>query len=61
MLAQNGSPTGTPSNGVTLGPVTFSGTNTITVDSGAEQVYVLCGTACVRSVHIWSVYRLLTL
>jgi len=43
---ENGSPTGTPSNGVTLGPVTFSGTNTVSVDSGAEQVYVLCGTLC---------------
>ncbi|KZP09158.1 glycoside hydrolase family 28 protein [Athelia psychrophila] len=43
---ENGSPTGTPTNGVTLGPVTFSGTNTIAVSSGAEQVYVLCGTEC---------------
>ncbi|KAF7984137.1 hypothetical protein HWV62_16780 [Athelia sp. TMB] len=34
---ENGSPTGTPSNGVTLGPVTFTGTNTITVASGAER------------------------
>ncbi|KZP10503.1 glycoside hydrolase family 28 protein [Athelia psychrophila] len=43
---ENGSPTGTPSNGVTLGPVTFSGTNTIAVSSGAKEVYVLCGTEC---------------
>nr|BAH29710.1 endopolygalacturonase 2 precursor [Agroathelia rolfsii] len=43
---ENGSPTGTPSNGVTLGPVTFSGTNTVEVNSGAEQVYVLCGSKC---------------
>ncbi|KAF7977566.1 hypothetical protein HWV62_3370 [Athelia sp. TMB] len=36
---ENGSPTGTPSNGVTLGPVTFTGTNTITVASGAERSF----------------------
>ncbi|KZP02628.1 glycoside hydrolase family 28 protein [Athelia psychrophila] len=46
MINVNGSPTGTPTNGVTLGPVTFSGTNTIAVSSDAEQVYVLCGTGC---------------
>lgn len=43
---ENGSPTGTPSNGVTLGPVTFSGSNSVSVNSGAKQVYVLCGTSC---------------
>lgn len=36
----------TASNGVILGPVTFSGTNTIAVNSGATEVYVLCGTKC---------------
>ena len=54
---QNGSPTGTPTNGVTLGPVTFSGTNTIAVSSGAKQVYVLCGTKCVRIIFIPSPQR----
>ncbi|KII91171.1 glycoside hydrolase family 28 protein [Plicaturopsis crispa FD-325 SS-3] len=43
---ENGSPTGTPSNGVTLGPVTFTGTNTVSVNSGADRVYVLCGDLC---------------
>ncbi|KZP10501.1 glycoside hydrolase family 28 protein [Athelia psychrophila] len=46
VIAENGSPNGTATNGVTLGPVTFSGTNTIAVSSGAKQVYVLCGTKC---------------
>ncbi|KII95065.1 glycoside hydrolase family 28 protein [Plicaturopsis crispa FD-325 SS-3] len=45
-ITENGSPTGTPSNGVTLGPVTFSGTNTVSVNSGAQEVFVLCGTMC---------------
>lgn len=45
---QNGGPTGTASNGVVLGPVTFSGHNSVAVDSKAERVYVLCGNLCVR-------------
>ena len=47
---QNGSPKGTPSNGVILGPVTFSGTNKVAVSSGAERVHVLCGSLCVRKI-----------
>nr|BAH14957.1 endopolygalacturonase 1 precursor [Agroathelia rolfsii] len=43
---ENGSPTGKPSNGVTLGPVTFEGTNKVSVNSGAKEVYVLCGSKC---------------
>ncbi|KZP29615.1 glycoside hydrolase family 28 protein [Athelia psychrophila] len=50
---ENGSPTGTPSNGVTLGPVTFSGTNTIAVSSGAKEVYVLCGTEYGNLELVW--------
>jgi hypothetical protein len=45
---QNGGPGGTASNGVTLGPVTFSDHNSVAVDSKAERVYVLCGDLCVR-------------
>jgi len=46
---KNGRPFGTPTNGVTLGPVTFSGTNTVEVGSGASRVYVLCGKLCTGS------------
>jgi hypothetical protein len=30
-----------------LGPVTFSGNNTVAVNSGAKRVYVICGSLCV--------------
>ncbi|KIM89492.1 glycoside hydrolase family 28 protein [Piloderma croceum F 1598] len=43
---KNGSPSGTASNGVTLGPITFSYGNSVSVDSQAQQVYVLCGELC---------------
>jgi polygalacturonase len=45
---QNGGPSGTPSDGVKLGPVTFHGNNTVAVGSKAKEVYVLCGKLCVR-------------
>jgi galacturan 1,4-alpha-galacturonidase len=43
---ENGSPTGKPSNGVTLGPIMFKEGNVVSVNSKAKQVYVLCGTKC---------------
>jgi len=43
---ENGKPKGTPSNGVTLGPVFFTSNNTVVVNSGAKETYVLCGTKC---------------
>lgn len=42
---QNGSPTGTPTNGVSLKGVSANGV-TGSVASGAKEVYVLCGTGC---------------
>jgi galacturan 1,4-alpha-galacturonidase len=50
---ENGSPTGTPTNGVTLGPVMFREGNTISVTSEAERIYVLCGTKC-AGIWDWS-------
>lgn len=44
---QNGGPSGTPSDGVTLGPVTFSADNVVAAVSGADRAYVLCGASCV--------------
>lgn len=39
---QNGSPTGTPTNGITVKDITFEGI-TGTVKSSATEVYILCG------------------
>jgi galacturan 1,4-alpha-galacturonidase len=46
---ENGGPTGTPSSGVTLGPVVFSEGNEISVTSKGQKVYVLCGAKCTGS------------
>jgi polygalacturonase len=40
---ENGSPTGTPTNGVSISNINFSGTNTVSAASGGQEVYVLCG------------------
>jgi len=50
---KNGGPSGTPSNGVTLGPVMFYGNNTVAVGSKAKEVYVLCGELC-KGTWDWS-------
>ncbi|KAJ9116433.1 hypothetical protein QFC22_004875 [Naganishia vaughanmartiniae] len=40
---ENGSPTGIPTNGVSISNINFKGTNTVSVASGGQEVYVLCG------------------
>ncbi|KAJ9124705.1 hypothetical protein QFC24_003072 [Naganishia onofrii] len=40
---ENGSPTGIPTNGVSISNINFSGTNTVSAASGGQEVYVLCG------------------
>ncbi|KAI0030874.1 endo-polygalacturonase PG1 [Vararia minispora EC-137] len=45
---------GTPGSGVKLSGVTFSGTNTITVNSGADRVAVNCGSGSCTGTWNWS-------
>ncbi|KAL7413032.1 glycoside hydrolase [Mrakia frigida] len=50
----NGGPTGTPTNGVTIKDINFVSGNTVAVDSGAKEVYVLCGTGSCTGTWNWS-------
>jgi hypothetical protein len=47
----NGGPTGTPTNGVSISDINFTGTNTVSVASGGQEVYVLCGKSSSQSRH----------
>lgn len=40
---ENGSPTGTPTNGVSISDINFTGTNTVSAAASGKEVYVLCG------------------
>ncbi|GHJ90323.1 hypothetical protein NliqN6_6725 [Naganishia liquefaciens] len=50
----NGGPTGTPTNGVSISNINFSGTNTVSVSSGAKEVYVLCGSGSCKGTWNWA-------
>lgn len=51
---ENGSPKGTATNGIPIKDVSFTGTNTVAVNSGAQQVYVLCGSGSCTGTWNWS-------
>jgi len=51
----NSGATGTPTNGVIISGINFSGTmNTVSVASGAKQIYVLCGSGSCQGTWNWS-------
>ncbi|KIY66923.1 glycoside hydrolase family 28 protein [Cylindrobasidium torrendii FP15055 ss-10] len=51
---ENGSPTGTPTNGIKIENVSITGKNTVTVSDDAKQVYVLCGDGSCTGTWDWS-------
>ncbi|KAL7420496.1 hypothetical protein Q5752_004446 [Cryptotrichosporon argae] len=51
---ENGSPTGTATSGITITGVAFTGTNTVDVADGADEVYVLCGDGSCTGTWDWS-------
>ncbi|KAF9018468.1 glycoside hydrolase [Hymenopellis radicata] len=52
---ENGSPTGTPTNGIKISNITFSGTNTVkATKSDTLEVYVLCGDGSCTGTWDWS-------
>lgn len=54
----NDGATGTPTNGVIVSNINFSGSmNTVSVASGAKQVFVLCGSGSCQGTWDWSALK----
>ncbi|KAF8918117.1 endopolygalacturonase 1 precursor [Mucidula mucida] len=52
---ENGSPTGTPTNGIKISDITFKGTNTVkATEDDTLEVYVLCGDGSCTGTWDWS-------
>ncbi|KAJ9104704.1 hypothetical protein QFC20_004476 [Naganishia adeliensis] len=51
---ENGSPTGTPTNGVSISDINFTGTNTVSAAASGKEVYVLCGSGSCKGTWDWA-------